>query len=356
MNFTDVQGTWKQIKQYIDSKISSSGADSLPVGTLLNSQTGDNIFGSKYIKLDGSSVLKKDIPFVFNVCYDALKTYTKKVSLPNSTATVYLGFYYIIRFNNRYYCKCENYNSLYDITNIDSPSYIKDVSGNYIQNGWFVYNDNEVTYINDDKKNIITNSRVPILSFKDYFYLKDGYRTKDFVNFEKVQYKDTNTLYAASGSDRFLYQYSSSYFYIYRINDDYSITTFDIGKLCNKVVQAGNGNIIAYQIIYGNDASYIYEVDYTSGKIVNQKYFSNRIDLISVYDTDCLFYFYNGRKYYNYNSNLYVSFEENSVVGYGVPFLKDDYIYFPDNNNLRYGKYSKHWTALPNTGQFLKIK
>lgn len=56
MNFTDVQGTWKQIKQYIDSKISSSGADSLPVGTLLTTYQNKNIFSDKWHLADGASI------------------------------------------------------------------------------------------------------------------------------------------------------------------------------------------------------------------------------------------------------------------------------------------------------------
>lgn len=54
MDFTNVQGEWKQIKAYIDNKISSNGADSLPVGTLLQSYKNKNIFSNKWHLADGS--------------------------------------------------------------------------------------------------------------------------------------------------------------------------------------------------------------------------------------------------------------------------------------------------------------
>ena len=57
MNFTDVQGTWKQIKAYIDTKISSSN-DGVPIGGIIikNPNITEDYLGDNYAKCDGSNI------------------------------------------------------------------------------------------------------------------------------------------------------------------------------------------------------------------------------------------------------------------------------------------------------------
>lgn len=74
MDFTNTQGTWKQIKEYIDSKL-SGGDDNLPVGTLLTTYNNKDVFGDKWKLADGS-ILKE-----YNELYDTTKVY------PNSDLT-----------------------------------------------------------------------------------------------------------------------------------------------------------------------------------------------------------------------------------------------------------------------------
>ena len=55
---------WSETKSYIDSKAASSGGvDSLPAGTELISYNGDNVFGDKFLKEDGSYYKKTDVQF-----------------------------------------------------------------------------------------------------------------------------------------------------------------------------------------------------------------------------------------------------------------------------------------------------
>lgn len=76
MDFTNTQGTWKQIKEYIDSKL-SGGDDNLPVGTLLTTYNNKNILGDKWKLADGS-LLKE-----YNELYDTTKLY------PNNSLITY---------------------------------------------------------------------------------------------------------------------------------------------------------------------------------------------------------------------------------------------------------------------------
>lgn len=370
MNFTDVQGTWKQIKAYIDTKISSSGADSLPVGTLLTMYQNKNIFSDKWHLADGSAILKEDSDLQLEIYKGNLNVYVKSINTKEQDIgnNQQINFSSLVQFENKYYCFVKNYRYLYNITDIDNPIFVKKILyGEYIQNGWYSNTTSNVygvtatlIYIDNSKQDIKIHSESsldrPILCFGDYFYTQDCRRTKDFLNFEKVNFEGTSKIEHVRNSDRWVYQSSSSGYSLYRINNDYSISKFTPGYTFDYAVESGNGNIFLVRSSK-NSGSYLYEFDTTINKITGQKNFYNtNISSLNIYDIN--HFCYNNSD----GNNWYYSTDNSVTVKYplsyypGKSFVHNHYLYFA-NTDLLYDKYSKDWYKFPTiSNTYIKIK
>lgn len=186
MDFTNVQGEWKQIKAYIDSKLASSGGISgLPIGVELMSYNGSNIFGDKFVKEDGKYYKRSETNFDFGPIksINPARKYIKTATDDSQTILIYFnGYYYTIKDDK--WCKSQTIDGQFS-----EASELKGYSDyGYIGNGAFYSGFHE-------KVIILGGSQYSIPSNLDYVsYHKDGYFltangvTKDFKTYTKPEH------------------------------------------------------------------------------------------------------------------------------------------------------------------------
>lgn len=276
MNFTDVQGTWKQIKAYIDTKISSSGADSLPVGTLLTSVNNKNVFGDNFKLCDGK-IYALNVDGLTNVDLSTTKQIdfskaslcakygTSNIPSVNSIYMIgdklYIGEYYdgIICFD----FKTEKFNKLFDTTYGSHLDYFyidriinvgsqKNTSPYYWQINVVKSNGESISYKITDISVWYIQLYVAWFNNKYILFIETNSNcyvrtTTDFQNFEEIYKTDTKTKFNQRMVDSDHLFFTDINGYICLINKDFSI----------KKYAANTGSYVYFQCLFNNILYYI---------------------------------------------------------------------------------------------------
>ena len=192
---------WSETKSYIDSKVTSSGGvDSLPIGTELLSYNGNNIFGDKFVKEDGSFYKKTDVQLNIGEVHEVT------VSLKNFNFNGY-DTQSIAYFDGYYYMKKSGYYKWVRSTSLTgafSDYTPLDGCREYIGNGAF-----SGSYV--DAKTVIIGGK----TYNGMAYAYDGKYflgiigiTVDFNSYINTDISYQDGYKRCKNNNRFLYQWS----------------------------------------------------------------------------------------------------------------------------------------------------
>ena len=176
---------WSETKSYIDSKAaSSSGIDSLPIGTELMSYNGINIFGDKFVKEDGKYYKRSETSFDFGPIksINPNRKYIETTTEEGSTVLIYFnGYYYTKKYNK--WCKSQTIDGQFS----EAPE-LKDYSDyDYIGNGAFYSYFNKKVIILGGSQYYVPNG-LSIDYYKDGYFLTYQGITKDFKTYTKPEH------------------------------------------------------------------------------------------------------------------------------------------------------------------------
>ena len=176
---------WSETKSYIDSKAaSSSGVDSLPIGTELMSYNGINIFGDKFVKEDGKYYKRSETSFDFGPIksINPNRKYIETTTEEGSTVLIYFnGYYYTKKYNE--WCKSQTIDGQFS----EAPE-LKDYSDyDYIGNGAFYSYFNKKVIILSGSQYSLPNG-LSITYYKDGYFLTSYGITKDFKTYTNPEH------------------------------------------------------------------------------------------------------------------------------------------------------------------------
>ena len=176
---------WSETKSYIDSKTaSSSGIDSLPIGTELMSYNGINIFGDKFVKEDGKYYKRSETSFDFGPIksINPNRKYIETTTEEWSTVLIYFnGYYYTKKYNK--WCKSQTIDGQFS----EAPE-LKDYSNyDYIGNGAFYSYFNGKVIILGGSQYSLPNG-LSITYYKDGYFLTSQGITKDFGKYRNPEH------------------------------------------------------------------------------------------------------------------------------------------------------------------------
>lgn len=192
--------SWSETKSYIDNKAASSGGvDSLPIGTELLSYNGNNIFGDKFVKEDGSFYKKTDIQF------NAGEVHEVTVSLKDFNFNGY-DTQSIAYFGGYYYMKKSGYHKWWRSTSLTGTfAYYSPLDGcnEYIGNGAF-----SGSYI--AAKTVIIGGKTynnMAYAYDGKYFLDRNGITVDFDSYINTGISQSNNYKRCKNNNRFLYQW-----------------------------------------------------------------------------------------------------------------------------------------------------
>lgn len=220
MDFTNVQGEWKQIKAYIDSKLTSSGGVSgLPIGTELMSYSGSNIFGDKFVREDGKYYKRSETSFDFGPIksISPARKYIQTTTEEGSTVLIYFnGYYYTNKYNK--WCKSQTIDGQF----FEAPE-LKDYSDySYIGNGAFYSSFNKKVIILGGTQYSIPENISSVEYYKDGYFITSKGITKDFKTYTHTE------------TGRFSFCENEGYFWIEDSTNHYLRIYDHTGKLIAK--------------------------------------------------------------------------------------------------------------------------
>ena len=176
---------WNETKSYIDSKAaSSSGVDSLPIGTELMSYNGINIFGDKFVKEDGKYYKRSETSFDFGPIKSISpdRKYIETTTEEWSTVLIYFNGYYYTKKHNEW-CKSQTIDGYFS----EAPE-LKDYSDyDYIGNGAFYSYFNKKVIILGGSQYSLPNG-LSITYYKDGYFLTSYGITKDFKTYTNPEH------------------------------------------------------------------------------------------------------------------------------------------------------------------------
>ena len=191
---------WSETKSYIDSKAASSGGvDSLPIGTELISYNGNNIFGDKFIKEDGSFYKKTDIQFNVGAVHEvtvSLKDFNFNGYDTQSIA--YFGGYYYMRKSGYY-----EWVRSTSLTGTFSDYAPLEGCKEYIGNGAFSGN-----YL--QAKTVVIGGKTyngAAYAYDGKYFLGSNGITVDFDSYINTDISQSNNYKRCKNNNRFLYQW-----------------------------------------------------------------------------------------------------------------------------------------------------
>lgn len=323
---------WSETKSYIDSKATSSGGvDSLPVGTELISYNGDNVFGDKFLKEDGSYFKKTDVQFNLGTVreFNIKKTETRLSDYDTRTIAYFNGYYYIRK--DGYY----NWARSTSLTGKFSDYTPLDGCREYIGNGAFS------NQLGSNQKTVVINGKTYLYGAYSYsggYFLTDNGITSDFSSYLSTNVSYKNYYLPCKNNPNYLYKSDGKLLQIVKLSTAKVIAQISFGKI-EEVCYDELKNIGAVTQARGYGVSEAYIIDFSKNSIIyekdisNSSYGSNYINMIGsiiVYsnsqNTYCSIYDYNikkeevvsnFRKDYKYhnplvvNNNLYISSDGN---------------------------------------------
>lgn len=222
---------WSETKSYIDNKAASSGGvDSLPIGTELLSYNGNNIFGDKFVKEDGSFYKKTDIQF------NAGEVHEVTVSLKDFNFNGY-DTQSIAYFGGYYYMKNSGYYMWWRSTSLTGTfAHYSPLDGcnEYIGNGAF-----SGSYI--QPKTVVIGGKTYDDLAKAYdgkYFLHSHGITADFDSFVSTTIS-SNTYKRCKNDNRFLYNWSNGGLSIAQLSTAKVIRSINIKSLFSSSVEYG---------------------------------------------------------------------------------------------------------------------
>lgn len=257
--------SWSETKSYIDSKAAASGGvDSLPIGTELMSYNGDNVFGDKFLKEDGSFHKKTDVQFNIG----AVREVT--VSLKDFNFNKY-DTQSIAYFDGYYYMKKSGYYEWVRSTSLTGT--FSDYSplegcGEYIGNGAF-----SGSYIKA-KTVVIGGKTYDNLAYAydgKYFLAYNGITTdfNSYVN-TTIQSRDYQR---CKNNNKFLYSWSNNMLSIANLSTAKVIRSINIKSILNTAVNYGEvcydeSKNMALCVVKSNDGnSYACTVHFSNNSV-----------------------------------------------------------------------------------------
>lgn len=363
--------SWSETKNYIDNKAASSGGvDSLPVGTELISYNGDNVFGDKFLKEDGSYYKKTDVQLNFGTVreFNIKKTETILSDYDTGTIAYFNGYYYIRKYG--YY----NWARSTSLTGKFSAYTPLDGCMTYIGNGAFS------NQLGNDQKTVIINGKTYLYGAYSYsggYFLTDNGITSDFSS-----YLSTNVSYKyyyrpCKNNPNYLYISDGKLLQIVKLSTAKVVAQISferIEEVCYDELK--NIGAVTQQQGYGVNKAYI--IDFSKNSIIyeeiisNNSYGSNYINMIGsiiVYsnsqNTYCSIYDYNIKKeetvsnlrenykYHNplvVNNNLCIS-SDRASSGTSVRDLLTLIVFGYEGYDS-----TKYYQIKNNPGGFVKVK
>lgn len=359
--------SWGETKSYIDSKAASSGGvDSLPIGTELISYYGDNIFGDKFLKEDGSYLKKTDVQFNLGAVreFNLKKTETILSNYDTETIVYFDGYYYIREYG---YYKWDRSTSLTGAFSNYEPL---DGCTEYIGNGAFSnpYNSNPKTVIINGK-----TYSYSAFSYSNGYFLTEKGITSDFSSYLSTSISNDNGYKPCKNNPDYIYKYNNNLLQIAKLSTAKVIAQISIGYI-EEFCYDGSKNIGA--ATYSNGKACI--IDFSKNSIIydtsihNSSSGTNYINMIGsiiVYsnsqNTSCVIYDFNIKKekyitdlregyaYHNpliVNNNLYISSDRNDS-GPSVRDLLTLIVFgYEDYDSTKY------YQIKNNPGGFVKVK
>ena len=191
---------WSETKSYIDSKASSSGGvDSLPIGTELLSYNGNNIFGDKFVKEDGSFYKKTDVQFNIGEVHEVTVSLKKfNFNGYDTQSIAYFGGYYYMKKSGYYeWVRSTSLAGAFsDYTPLDGCK-------EYIGNGAF-----SGSYI--AAKTVIIGGKTydnMAYAYDGKYFLGNSGITVDFNSYINTDISQRNGYKRCKNNNRFLYQW-----------------------------------------------------------------------------------------------------------------------------------------------------
>lgn len=325
--------SWGETKSYIDSKAASSGGvDSLPIGTELISYNGDNIFGDKFLKEDGSYLKKTDVQLNLGAVreFNLEKTETR-LSYYDTETIVYFDGYYYIRKDGYY--KWDRSTSLTGAFSNYKPL---DGCDTYIGNGAFSSNPYD-----SSQKTVIINGKTysySAFSYSNGYFLTEKGITSDFSSYLSTSISNSNGYKPCKNNPDYIYKYNNNLLQIAKLSTAKVIAQISIGyieEFCydkSKNIGAAtysDAGVHKACVIDFSKNQIIYEtsIDNSSGGYNHINMIGSIIVYSNTLNTSCVIYDYNIKKgkyitgfreYYKYhnplvvNNNLYISSKSNS--------------------------------------------
>ena len=176
---------WSETKSYIDSKAaSSSGVDSLPIGTELMSYNGSNIFGDKFVKEDGRYYKRSETSFDFGPIksINPNRKYIETTTEEGSTVLIYFNGYYYTKKHDKW-CKSQTIDGQFS----EAPELKGYSNYGYIGNGAFYSYFNKKVIILGGSQYSLPNG-LSITYYKDGYFLTSQGITKDFKTYTNPEH------------------------------------------------------------------------------------------------------------------------------------------------------------------------
>lgn len=364
--------SWSETKSYIDNKAASSGGvDSLPVGTELISYNGDNVFGDKFLKEDGSYYKKTDVQLNLGTVreFNIKKTETRLSDYDTETIAYFNGYYYIRKYGYYNWARSTSLTGKFsDYTPLDGCM-------TYIGNGAFS------SQLDDNKKTVIINGKTYLYGAYSYsggYFLTDNGITSDFSSYLSTNVSYKNYYRPCKNNPNYLYISDGKLLQIVKLSTAKVVAQISFEKIeevCYDELKNIGAAVTQFQG-YGVNKAYI--IDFSKNSIIyeeiisNSSYGNNCINMIGsiiVYsnsqNTYCSIYDYNikkeevvsnFRKNYKYhnplvvNNNLCISSDENSS-GTMVKDLLTLIVFGYEGYDS-----TKYYQIKNNPGGFVKVK
>lgn len=293
---------WSETKSYIDSKAASSGGvDSLPIGTELISYNGNNVFGDKFLKEDGSYYKKTDVQFNLGTVreFNLKKTETILSNYDTETIAYFNGYYYIRK------CGYYNWARSTSLTGKFSDYTPLDGCMKYIGNGAFS------NQLGDNQKTVIINGKTypyGAYSYSGGYFLTYNGITSDFSSYLSTNVSYENFYYPCKNNPNYLYTSNGKLLQIVKLSTAKVIAQISFGRV-GEVCYDELKNI---GVVTGNPGSDVYQayiIDFSKNSIIYERTIPNSssgsshinmIGSIIVYsnsqNTYCSIYDYNIKK------------------------------------------------------------
>lgn len=360
---------WSETKSYIDSKAASSGGvDSLPAGTELISYNGDNVFGDKFLKEDGSYYKKTDVQFNLGTVreFNLKKTTTRLNDYDTGTIVYFNGYYYIRKQGYYQWARSTSLTgTFFDYAPLENCAM-------YIGNGAFSYP------YDDNQKTVIINGKT--YSHGAYSYSGGHFLTSTGITSDFSSYLSTDVSYNSykpcKNNPDYLYNSDNGLLKIVKLSTAKVVVQAEVGSMndidefCydeSKNIGAailssrGSGSIQAY-IVDFSKKSIIYKT--TIYNSANGDNYINMIGSIIVYsnsqNTYCYIYDYNIKKEAGISFDKENYLRNNPLVVNNSLYISSD----PNDRNLvtlvtiGYEGYdsTKYYQIKNNPGGFVKVK